>query len=380
AQLVKEVATKTNDIAGDGTTTATILAQTIIREGFKNVAAGANPMELKRGIQGAVETAVEKIKVLSKKVETKESIAQVAEFKKFVVDLEKPKRRAEITEIVDKFKDGSITTEEMESTGFDSVETAEKALEDSNKKRHEFISEYDFAEYLHKLVCSDKTKNVKFRIRGNIEISEYQGKFYTHFIPTRIYRADESEIVKSEGSICVYYNKDGFDDGSLKEKGRYYISAYLFSYDSQRKAKIPCPVTLSIPATGDEKILKLAELFKKNFTINKKDGDMWKELGVRINMLDGAQIEEITEDMLSENEQDLLTIGEITMEDIIRDRGGKVYGDRVQEWVVDGFAKGCLSGAKTTTYADDDFVIKDAAAELEAETADIFEDEDDIDI
>ena len=64
AQLVKEVATKTNDVAGDGTTTATLLAQEIIREGFKNVAAGANPMVLKKGIQGAVDVAVGAIKDL----------------------------------------------------------------------------------------------------------------------------------------------------------------------------------------------------------------------------------------------------------------------------------------------------------------------------
>ena len=78
AQMVKEVATKTNDVAGDGTTTATLLAQSIIREGFKNVAAGANPMILKKGIQGAVDKAVEEIRKTAKKVETKESIAQVA--------------------------------------------------------------------------------------------------------------------------------------------------------------------------------------------------------------------------------------------------------------------------------------------------------------
>lgn len=78
AQLVKEVATKTNDTAGDGTTTATLLAQIIIKEGFKNVAAGANPMVLKKGIQGAVEVAVKEIIKISKPVETKESISQVA--------------------------------------------------------------------------------------------------------------------------------------------------------------------------------------------------------------------------------------------------------------------------------------------------------------
>ncbi len=78
AQLVKEVATKTNDIAGDGTTTATLLAQAIIREGLRNLAAGANPMVLKRGIEAAVEAAVNGLKEISEPIKGKQSIAQVA--------------------------------------------------------------------------------------------------------------------------------------------------------------------------------------------------------------------------------------------------------------------------------------------------------------
>ena len=78
AQLVKEVATKTNDVAGDGTTTATLLAQAIVREGMKNVAAGANPMVVRRGIEAAVNEAVEGLKSLSKPVGSKNAIAQVA--------------------------------------------------------------------------------------------------------------------------------------------------------------------------------------------------------------------------------------------------------------------------------------------------------------
>ena len=78
AQLVREVATKTNDVAGDGTTTATLLAQAIVREGMKNVAAGANPMGIKRGIEAAVEEAVAGLKKISKPVENKQAIAQVA--------------------------------------------------------------------------------------------------------------------------------------------------------------------------------------------------------------------------------------------------------------------------------------------------------------
>src|SRR5919108_300747 len=78
AQLVREVATATNDVAGDGTTTATVLAQAIVREGLKNVAAGANPMALKRGIEGAVDKVVDNLKSQSKEVSGKEDIARVA--------------------------------------------------------------------------------------------------------------------------------------------------------------------------------------------------------------------------------------------------------------------------------------------------------------
>ncbi|MDY2960170.1 MAG: chaperonin GroEL [Hornefia sp.] len=113
AQLVKEVATKTNDVAGDGTTTATLLAQAIIREGFKNLAAGANPMVLKKGINGAVDVAVEEIKKMSKSVETKESIAQVA-----AVSAADDTIGELIAEAMEKVgKDGVITVEESKSLG-----------------------------------------------------------------------------------------------------------------------------------------------------------------------------------------------------------------------------------------------------------------------
>ncbi|MCI3948756.1 MAG: chaperonin GroEL, partial [Acidimicrobiales bacterium] len=78
AQLVKEVATKTNDVAGDGTTTATVLAQALVKEGLRNVAAGASPMALKRGMDKAVEAAVKAIAALAKEIDDKSEIAQVA--------------------------------------------------------------------------------------------------------------------------------------------------------------------------------------------------------------------------------------------------------------------------------------------------------------
>ncbi len=113
AQVVKEVASKTNDVAGDGTTTATLLAQSIIREGFKNVAAGANPMIIKKGIQGATDVAVENIKQIANPVETKEAIAQVAS-----VSAGDTKIGELISDAMEQVgKDGVITVEESKSTG-----------------------------------------------------------------------------------------------------------------------------------------------------------------------------------------------------------------------------------------------------------------------
>ena len=113
AQVVKEVASKTNDVAGDGTTTATLLAQIIVREGFKNVAAGANPMELKKGVKGAVDVAVEEIAKIAKPVESKEAIAQVGGIS--AGDNEIGELIADAMEKVG--KDGVITVEESKSLG-----------------------------------------------------------------------------------------------------------------------------------------------------------------------------------------------------------------------------------------------------------------------
>ena len=110
AQVVKEVATKTKDKAGDGTTTATVLAQTIVREGFKNIAAGASPMAIKRGIDKAVKLVVEEIKKQARKVDNKEKIKQVATIS------------ANNDEAI-----GGLIAEAMEKVGHDGVITVEEA-------------------------------------------------------------------------------------------------------------------------------------------------------------------------------------------------------------------------------------------------------------
>jgi chaperonin GroEL len=132
AQLLKEAATKTNDIAGDGTTTATVLAQAIVHEGLRNVAAGANPMLLKRGIDLATDAVVEKLKGMAKEVSTREQVAQVATIS--AADQEIGDLIAEVMEKVG--KDGVITVEESRGREY------EKEYTDGMQIDRGYISPY----------------------------------------------------------------------------------------------------------------------------------------------------------------------------------------------------------------------------------------------
>ncbi len=115
AQLVKEVATKTNDVAGDGTTTATVLAQALIKEGLRNVAAGANPLGLRKGIDKAVDAAVESIKKQAKEIDSKTEIAQVAS-----ISAADSAIGEVLADAIDKVgKDGTVTVEESNTFGID---------------------------------------------------------------------------------------------------------------------------------------------------------------------------------------------------------------------------------------------------------------------
>jgi chaperonin GroEL len=115
AQLVREVATSTNDVAGDGTTTATVLAQAVVREGLKNVAAGANPMALKRGIESAVDSVVEDLKGQSKEVNGKEDIARVA-----TISAREREIGDVIADAIEKVgKDGVVNVEEGQTFGLE---------------------------------------------------------------------------------------------------------------------------------------------------------------------------------------------------------------------------------------------------------------------
>ncbi|MFP5351879.1 MAG: chaperonin GroEL [Actinomycetota bacterium] len=139
AQLVKEVATKTNDVAGDGTTTATVLAQAMIKAGLQNVAAGANPMSIKRGIEKAVAAAVDSIKSQSRDVEGREEIAHVAS----ISANNDPEIGEMVAEAMDKVgKDGVITVEESNTFGME-LELVEGMQFDKGYISPYFITDQD---------------------------------------------------------------------------------------------------------------------------------------------------------------------------------------------------------------------------------------------
>jgi chaperonin GroEL len=161
AQLVKEVATKTNDVAGDGTTTATVLAQAMVRTGLRNVAAGANPMALKRGIEAAVTAAVDSIKSQSRDVEGRDQIAHVASIS--------ANNDAEIGEMVaeamDKVgKDGVITVEESNTFGLE-LELVEGMQFDKGYISPYFVTDQDRMEVVledpHILLAQQKISSVR---------------------------------------------------------------------------------------------------------------------------------------------------------------------------------------------------------------------------
>ena len=160
AELVKEVAKKTDDVAGDGTTTATVLAQAIVREGLRNVAAGANPMALKRGIEKAVEEIVTQLLELAKEVETTEEIASTASISAADAQIGKV-----IAEAMDKVgKEGVITVEESNTFGLE-LELTEGMRFDKGYISGYFVTDAERMETVYEdayiLIANSKISAVK---------------------------------------------------------------------------------------------------------------------------------------------------------------------------------------------------------------------------
>ena len=328
--------------------------------------------------KGSVDESGNKIKGEAIKIPFKErltspKLAEVAEFKKFIVDLEKPGRRYKLEKALEKIKEGkSLTDEELKEMEVENEAVIADELTKSNKKRHEFISEWDYVEFIKKVLDCEKYKEKKFLIKGSgvYQYSDKNQRVYESYLPSRIYLAADDAEEYSTATINILFNHESFDDTSVEEKNRYFVNGYMMQRDNNRKANIPCPVTISIPADTEEK--KIAAL-KRKFSV--ADEDVWKELGVVVKMLNGAQKVEINDDMLTDEQKEDLECGLITMDDIRAELGGSVYGDRVQEYQFEKIARGFTKGVNDTVYKDEDMIIKPLEAATEDGDENLFEEE-----
>lgn len=298
AQLVSEVASKTNDVAGDGTTTATVLAQAMIREGLKNVTSGANPVGLRRGIEQAVEVATEELRTISKPIEGKDSIAQVASIS--AADNEVGQLIAEAMERVG--NDGVITIEE--SKGFNTeLEVVEGMQFDRGYASPYMVTDQDKMEAVledpYILITDKKISNIQ-EVLPVLEQVVQQSK------PILII----SEDVEGEALATLVVNKlrGTFNAVAVKAPG----------FGDRRKAMLEDIATL----TGAEVItedlgldLKSATInqlgraskvvvTKENTTIVEGAGDSEK-LAARVNQI-RAQLDETTSDFDKEKLQERL--------------------------------------------------------------------------
>jgi len=274
-QFVKEVATKTNDIAGDGTTTATVLAQAIIHEGLRNVAAGANPIMVKRGIDKTVEVAVREIKKLSKEVSDKESVANVASIS--AADREIGDIIADAMEKVG--KDGVITVEESKTLGT-TLEVVEGMQFDKGYISPYMVTDAERMEAIlddpHILITDSKISNMKGLLPVLEKVAQ-AGK------PLMIIAEDvEGEALatlvvnKIRGTLnCVSVKAPGFGDrrkemladiatvtgGQLisEEIGLKLENTEIKMLGSAHQVKINKEETIIVGGTGDVKEIKKRE-------------------------------------------------------------------------------------------------------------------------
>lgn len=313
-----------------------------------------------------------------------ENVAKVAEFRKFIIDCEVPGRRTKLQHLVDRIHDGTgVTDADLAEVGLSDISEVESAFKDSSKFRKEFISEWDYADFLHKLISSGKYDDKVFHVKGVIEkqYSDMKQQWYTTLKPNRIYLANPDSEERCVGSAVLFFTDDAVDSNSLEEKGKYFVTAYTFEYDSTRKKNIPCEFQLVIPdkvphSDGIEDGLDAARAkgAAKKFTVS--DGKVY-EYGVEFDMLNGSQKVEITPDMLSDEQREDLELGLISMDDIRAELGGSVYGDRVIENRYRKIMKGYTKGRKETVYEPENLIIPPLEEEkLPFETADSDDDDD----
>lgn len=248
-------------------------------------------------------------------------------------------------------------------------ESGDASAIDASKKKHKlFITAIDFVKWLDKVTSNEKTKDWIWRVTGEVEYNYSKGNWYRNFVPRRVYHVDPETEQQCVGTIKTFFTEDCVSD----DDNNFYFNTYTQYYDQQCKKNCFTPMPLVIPKDHPK-----ANGFKKIFS--KAEGDEVREFGVNVIYINGAQRVEITPEMLSDEQRELLDMNMITMDDIRKELGNTVYGDKKTETRIDAIARGYTGGSKDTIYSASDLVatpIKDEPKVEVEEEIDLFADDD----
>lgn len=247
----------------------------------------------------------------------KSEIDKVAAFRHYVVDLEDKETRMKLNSLVKAFENGDVTDEMIEESGYATLEATKEALDKANKRRHVFISAWDFAEYMTKVVASDKIKDKIFKISGTQEISYNNGRFYTNYMVNRVELASDAE--PSTNMVVDFYFAD---DCVSENEDVSYLTGWSSYYDSSLKKNGFYPVSIAV---RNEKDLKLA---RKKFVVGESE---IANVGLSVSVIDGADRVAITIDDLDEETREEINAGWMTFEEVVRAMGGNKIGERITE-------------------------------------------------
>jgi hypothetical protein len=256
-----------------------------------------------------------------------------------------------------------------------------EALEAANKKRKHFLAGTEFCEYVNKVVNSEKTKDMKFRVNGTItySYSEKNDRYYSTYEVNKIYRVDDDTPVSSEVSVEFYFAEDVMDASDYAETGKAIVSGYTPYYNSSLKRTCYCPITMAMRFGTDEAGMKKIKGWQKIFS--KFEDDEVRKINLVCQQIDGAQRVAITYDDLDDDTKENIDFGLITLEEAIRDAGGNMFGDKIQEIRIEKLGRGSAKGSETTVFTLEDMTKKPFNEEIKAEdeedvVVDLFDDDD----
>lgn len=241
-------------------------------------------------------------------------------------------------------------------------------LEESNKKRRHFLAATDFCDFAKKVVYSEKIKEWSFRILGNIvyTYSEKTGLYYQSYEVNKIYRVDDDAEPSCEINMPFFFAEGFMDKDSFDETGKAIMSGYTTFYDSNTKSNWFCPISLVM--RGEKDVVDITEELLNNF----EDSEVCTAL-LSCQAINGAQKRDVKLEDLDERTQKAVKAGVMSEAQAIKNAGGQVYGDRIQEFRF----KEILKHSEPTAYTVENLMEK---PHVEEKQVDIFNDTDEDDI